>query len=333
MTDPKWWLVLPLTFALCTSYCAGYDTRHFRDTEVPKEVLSAKTIAIIARVIGAPASPVAEYKTRIESSALAEIQKGNRFQGVADPSKADLVCLMIVFSDGYWRESFSQTHGFMERNRALIWMNIRPEAIIVLKGGNYAERDARPVWMKTSYHSPVWKKNHEATPNWMMKDFLEAFEKAERKNPSDDEHEPAVPEPADEAAGGDSAAAGTDPANRRQVFCPFHQQCSIPRELYSARNVLICDPIHSCNDKQMQKYVQWGGRWRLVDDGAQADLVLVICATPSRVEQRKRYFFSSLYVFKGGRQPAWDSLLLYTLFDTDDERALKRFQKFVFEAH
>jgi len=298
---------------------------------VPKEVLSAKTIAIIARVVGAPESPVAEYKARIEASALAAIQKRNRFRVVADPSKADLVCLMIEFSDEYWRKSFSDAHGIMERGRAFQWMNVRPEAIIVMKGGNYAERDARPVWMKTDYHSAYRKKNLEATPNWMMKDFLKAFEKAENKNRSADEKETDEAEPADEAAADNSTSAGTDPANRRQVFCPIHQRCSIPRELYSARSVLICDPIYSCNDKRMQKYVQWGGRWRLVGDPAQADLVLVICATPS--QQRTRpYFYSSLYVFKGGRQPAWDSLLLYTQFDRNDEWTLKHFQNFIFGA-
>lgn len=332
MIDPKWRLILSLTLAFCASHCAGFDRRHFRDAEVPKEVVSARTIAIIARVIGAPETPVAEYKARIEASAMAEIQKRDHFQVVSDPSKADLVCLMIEFSDEYWRESFSHTHGIMERGRAIEWMNARPDAIIVMKGGNYADRDARPVWMKTNYHHFVYrKKNRESTPEWMMKDFLKAFEKAEKKNPSEDEKETDEAELVDEAAAGDSTPAGTDPANRRQVFCPAHQRCPIPHELYSARNVLICE-IDSCNDKHMQKYVQWGRRWSLVDDAAQADLVLVICPTPSRTRGGGKYSYSSLYVFKGGRQPAWDSLLLYTEFNRDDEWTLKVFQKFIFEA-
>ncbi|HET9285041.1 MAG TPA: hypothetical protein VFR24_24090 [Candidatus Angelobacter sp.] len=333
MTVPKWWLALALVLALGTSHCAGFDRRHFRDAEVPKEVLSARTIAIIARVIGAPETPVAEYKARIEASALAEIQKRGRFQVVADPTKADLVCLMIEFSDEYWRESFSEIHGFMEWGRAIQWVNARPDAIIVMKGGNYAERDARPVWMKTNYHHFVYrKKNRESTPDWMMKDFLKAFEKAEKKNPSADEKETDEAELTDEAAADSSTPGGTDPANRRQVFCPAHQRCPIPRELYSARNVMICE-IDKCNDKYMQKYVEWGKRWSLVDDPAQADLVLVICTTPSRGAVRGKVSYSSLYVFKGGRQPAWDSLLLYTEFDRDNEWTLKRFQKFIFEAH
>ena len=200
MTNPKWWLVMALTLALCASHCAGSD-RSFRGfsrgSEVPKEVLSARTIAIIARVIGTPESPVAEFKARMEASALAEIQKRGRFQVVADPSKADLVCLMIEFSDEYWRESFSITHGIMERGRAIEWINARPEAIIVMKGGSYPEWDARPVWIKTDYHFAYRKKNREATPDWMMKDFLKAFAKAESKNPSADEKETDEAEPAD----------------------------------------------------------------------------------------------------------------------------------------
>jgi hypothetical protein len=298
---------------------------------VPEEVLSARTIAIIARVIGASDTSVAEYKGRIEASALQEIQKRGRFQVVADPSKADLVCLMIEFSDEYWRESFSNTHGIMERGRAIQWMNARPEAIIILKGGNYAERDAMPVWMETDYHFAYRKKNRESTPGWMMNHFLKAFEKAEKKNPSADEKEAKEAEPAAEAAADGSTSAGTDPANRRQVFCPAHQRCPIPGELYSARNVLICDPIFGCNDKHMQKYVQWGGRWKLVDDPVQADLVLMVSPTPSWTTGGE-YHYSSLYVLKGGRQPAWDSLLLYTEFNRDDEWTLKVFQKFIFEA-
>jgi len=57
--------------------------------------------------------------------------------------------------------------------------------------------------------------------------------------------------------------------------------------------------------------------------------VLVICTTS---RPGGMYSYSSLYAVKGGRQQAWDSLLLYTEFNRDDEWALKTFQKFIFEA-
>ena len=75
------------------------------DAPMPQEVLSAKTIAVIAKVIGGPNSEIAEYKQRIQASAIAEIEKHNRFQLVSDPAKADLVCLLIEFSYDYWREA------------------------------------------------------------------------------------------------------------------------------------------------------------------------------------------------------------------------------------
>ena len=66
MGDPTRRLTAILTlFLFASSLCFGkgpekrsYDKHKQRDAPMPQEVLSAKTIAIIARVIGAPASPV-----------------------------------------------------------------------------------------------------------------------------------------------------------------------------------------------------------------------------------------------------------------------------------
>jgi hypothetical protein len=168
----------------------------------------------------------------------------------------------------------------------------------------------------------------------MMKDFHKAFAKAEKREPQDTILEE-KPEPeSDESmiSGPATMPQVSEPEEHKPVFCRLNQPCYLPRELFSARTVMVCDPIHSCNDGNMQQDVAWGGRWKLVDDPAKADLVLVLCWTPSNGSDAHTFVYTGLYIFKGGEQPDWNSLPIYLQFGRDHEIVLKDLEKMVAEA-
>jgi hypothetical protein len=323
------------------------------DAPMPQEVLSAKTIAVMAKVIGGPNSEIAEYKQRIQASAIAEIQKHNRFQLVSDPAKADLVCLLIEFSYDYWREAHSGGHGLRARLNGQEWSNAPPEAIIVLKGGNDAHRTARPVWMESRImrvdqqnlmHVPsLIHTGKNKTPTWMMKDFHSAFAKAEKKGSGETESsKDDASELEPDNATAPSGTIGPSANDKFPVFCPPIQSCLLPSELITARTAIVCDPIYSCNDENMEEDVAWGGRWKLTADPAKADLIVVLCRTPSNSHRRTVYYsgrvqtyvtYTGLYVFPGGEQPDWTTMPLYLEFGQNHELTLKYFEKLIAEAH
>jgi hypothetical protein len=305
------------------------------DMPMPPEVLSAKTVALLVKIVDKPGSEVAEeYRKRIEASAVAEIQKRGRFQLVSDPTKADLVCMLMEFSYDYWHEAHSGGKGIRERWRGLTWNVLPPEAIIVFKGGNDTHRTARPVWMETRIMGirGAWAKDRgDKTPAWMMKDFHSAFVKAEKKEktktkPSNDQD--SKEEAPETGVMGSTAPpeSGTLPA-----FCLLKQPCYLPRELLSARTVIVCDPIFSCNEKKMKEDVAWGKRWQSVDEPDKADLILILCRTPSNSLDQSMFFYSALFVFKGGEQPGWDTMPLYLQFGHDHDLTLKDFESMIAE--
>ena len=362
MATSKYKLAVSLGLILCASSFsfakAGkrmkYDEHiQAHDAPMPQEVLVAKTIAVMAKVIGGPNSEIAEYKQRIQASAIAEIQKHNRFQLVSDPAKADLVCLLIEFSYDYWHEAHSGGQGLRGRLNGQEWSNAPPETIIVLKGGNDAHRTARPVWMESRImrvdqqnlmHVPsLIHTAKNKTPTWMMKDFHSAFAKAEKKgNGETESSKDEVSELEPDNATVPGGTAGPSANDKFPVFCMFNQSCLLPHELITAKTVIICDPIYFCNDENMQEDVAWGGRWQLAGDPAKVDLIVVLCRTPSNSRMRTVNYagrlrtyvtYTGLYVFPGGEQPDWTTMPLYLEFGYDHELTLKYFEKMIAEAH
>ncbi len=319
-------------FASSLCFAKGPQRRSYnkygqRDAAMPPEVLSAKTVAVVVKIVAGPESNVADYKQRIEAGVTAEIQKRNRFQIVSDPENADLVCMLIGFSDLSWHDAYQTGKGFWGGMRGRAWNHIPPGALVIFKGGNDPHRTALPVWMKTSVM-------REITPMELTNDFHAAFAKAEKQQRHAKHVELYRHMPrgfARPSALGPLPQTGNAEINY-PVFCRVNQPCPIPREISSARTVLVCDPIHVCNDGFVQQDVIWGGRWTLVDDPAQADLVILLCWTPSNGSEATGLVYAGLYVFKGGEQPAWNSMPMYLDFGHDHDSLLMNFETMLAEA-
>jgi|SRR5882724_664771 len=310
-------------------YQRPYDTFMHHDAPMPQEVLSAKTVALVVKIVAEPENNMADYKQRTEADVTAEIQKRGRFQLVSDPAKADLVCMLIGFSALSWHDAYQAGKGFWGGMDGRMWNLMPPGAIVVFKGGNDPHRTARPVWMKTSFM-------RVATPIKLMKDFHAAFAKAEKKQGSQAKDEERPEEKPDQGmiTGPAPMPQIGDAERNKPVFCRVNQPCRIPREISSARTVMVCDPINSCNDVYMQQDVIWGGRgrWTLVDDPAKADLMIVLCWTPSNSSDAQSFVYAGMYIFKGGEQPAWNSMPIYLQFGHDHDTLLRDLENMVAEA-
>ncbi|MGC2698126.1 MAG: hypothetical protein WA738_20245 [Candidatus Angelobacter sp.] len=319
-------------FLFASSLCFGkgperraYDKYKQHDAPMPQEVLSAKTVALVVKIVAGPESNIADYKQRIEADAAAEIQKQNRFQLVSDPEKADLVCMLLEFSYDYWHDAYQPGKGFLGKMHGRTWNTLPPFAIFVFKGGTDPHRTARPVWVKTRIMgvSTAFKAGMNKTPSWMMKEFHAAFANAEKKQgqAKHEEWQGMPPGFARPSALARMPQIG-DAERNNPVFCKMNQPCRFPREISSARTVMVCDPIHICNDEFVHQDVIWGGRWKLVNDPAQADLVIILCWTPSNGFDVRNFVYAGLYIFKGGEQPDWDFMPIYLQFGHDHDTVL-----------
>jgi len=302
----------------------GYNRYNQRDAAMPPEVLSAKTVAVVVKIVAGPESNVADYKQRIEAGVTGEILKRNRFQLVSDPENADLVCMFIGFSDLSWHDAYQSGKGFWGRMRGRAWNRIPPGAIAIFKGGNNPHRTGLPVWMKTSVMGGI-------TPMELTKDFHAAFAKAEKQQ-RHAKHEEWQGWPRGFARPSGLAPLSQTAEINYPVFCRVNQPCRFPREISSARTIMVCDPVHLCNDEFVQQDVIWGGRWKLVDDPAQADLVIILCWTPSNGSEARDLVYAGLYVFKGGEQPDWNSMPMYLEFGHDHDTLLMNLESMLAEA-
>ena len=242
-------------------YQRPYTTMN-HDAPMSQEVLSAKTVALVLKIVGGSESDTADFKQSTEAAVTAEIQKQSRFQLVSDPDKADLVFMLIAFYYPSWHEAYHGGEGFW--GRADGRRNLMPPGIIVVfKGGNDPHRTARPVWMKTRYMGA-------ATPVRLMKAFHAAFAKAEKKHGSQAKHKETPEEKPDQGmiAGPAPMPQIGDAGKNSPVLCGGGQPCRIPREISAARKVMVCDPINSCNDVYMQQDVIWApaaaGNWWMI---------------------------------------------------------------------
>lgn len=122
---------------------------------LPDDVLSAKTIAIRVNFVGDGTvtdkatkrwgqyphhfASADELRTYIDS-ARTEVEevfiRKKRFQVVSDPSTADLICLVVIYSPHLYEGKV--TGAFYE-------------VVMVMKGGKSTHWDGAPLWMTTDF--------------------------------------------------------------------------------------------------------------------------------------------------------------------------------------
>lgn len=366
MFHSRWRCFAAFMFVTCSLPLLAMDGQ-----ALPNELLSGKSMALVVRVIrGAQSSEdgVAKYKATIESKAAAEIQKQKHFQLASDPSKADLVCVLIT----YWGPVFFEGKSIWNRTAAQRSQH-PPAALMIFKGGNSPQGSAFPLWMKTAVGNPV---DVLEDLNRSIKSIEKKKTKASAGSAQDTQEGPAAkveggspasPQGADLAQPGNGDAANEnhsdlaqkeekdhslgkvpEPAKAVTVFCqPDFKTCSPAPVIYSASTLLICDSLNRCNNENARRSLQPGGRWSLVSDPGKADLIVILSDDSVEGLQPGGLVggivggakFSTMYLFKGGTQPDWQAMPLFatvggggmfsTVKGSTGGTVLQRFQKFI----
>jgi len=155
-----------------------------KNPDFPEEVLSAKTVAIRINFVGGtvyekktiygkrllwgnvPTHPPSQDELQLPMEYVrVEIEKAfnqkGRFRIVADPSHADIVCMVILYDPWLFQGKLKGSHS---------------EAVAILKGGSSPHWDAAPVWMETDFGEYV-------KSNLLMEigNFHDHVQRAERK--------------------------------------------------------------------------------------------------------------------------------------------------------
>lgn len=374
MFHSKWKCFAAVALMLCSLPLLALD-----EHPLPAELSSAKSMALIVRVIGNrdhQSDAIAKYKAKIESKALAEIQKQQHFQLVSDPSKADIVCVLMAF----WGPVFREGKSMWNRSATEMYLH-PPEALVIFKGGNNPQWNAFPLWMKTGTKSSSFR----STPADLLKDFHNSMKKMKTgESPGSTQDasgssvvQEEVKEEDGKPASKDAKVASTDsgkiareehndsvqkeqidgstpkaadPVQAVTVFCQFDlKDCQPAKFIYSATTLIVCDPQKKCNPENVQKALQPGGRWSLVNDPQKADLIMILADDWANDPEPGGALgavlggakFSTMYLFKGGSKPDWQAMPLFTtvggggLFSKvrsgKDGNVLASFEKFITE--
>jgi hypothetical protein len=144
----------------------------FAKDSIPDVVLTAKTVAVIARVGVAANAKTAPNAARAKKQLQQALTKWGRYQVVADLAKADLA---LVVTEG--NSSAFEQEG--PKNRAGIFttsnMNVLSDSLAVYKGGGVDET-SKPLWSRTeSGEDTGWPAER------LISRFRKEVEKASRK--------------------------------------------------------------------------------------------------------------------------------------------------------
>lgn len=135
-----------------------------KDKPFPREILSAKSVAVVGRVGAGSPDARRENEAKLKAEAEARLKEWGRFQIEDDPGKADLVVLLM--------EKFPIAGG------TPLWHTpIDPAVMFVFKGGANQQWDAVPLW--ASEEKPNLLHLHAVTV--AINNFEKAVRKADKK--------------------------------------------------------------------------------------------------------------------------------------------------------
>src|SRR6478735_2306115 len=143
MLRSKWRCLAVIVFLWCSSLAWAA-----KNVALPDELYSAKSVALIVRMVGESerqAKAIAGYKVKLQAKAEDEIRKQNHFELVSDPSKADLVCVLI----SYWGPYFREGKSIWNHTSTTLYIH-PPQTLMIFRGGNHPQWTPEPLWVETA---------------------------------------------------------------------------------------------------------------------------------------------------------------------------------------
>jgi len=271
-----------------------------KDNSFPPQILTAKTITVVARYAGTSA-PDAIKAAEFKSDAEAVLQNSGRFTLLDNPAKADLVLLLV---GGYSPGLF----GFKDR--------IATGAVFL--GGSHVIWTPVPLW--TAMKTPTLRTSSAAAA--LTKMFLKEVKSAEQNNAG-------PPAGAEEEKGASNSISQDSRGNETGAPSGEASASTVPVEILQAKKTMVMlriDPVAGSRgerkEKDVEKEIQKWGRFSLVEDPSSADLLIVCARLMVRgARANDSHTYENLLIFKGGsttpdwnRMPLWTAMQIETIF-------------------
>jgi hypothetical protein len=263
-----------------------------KDNPFPREILAARTIVVIAHHGFTPSALNPAKGSKFRNDAEEVLRNSGRFTLLEDPAKSDLVLLLVGGYSPGWL-------GFKDQ--------IATGAIFL--GGTQPSWAPVPLWIWEQ--TPTFRTHSAASA--VTKEFLRDVKKAEQRAAGS----PAAADrdkPAEDINSQDSQAGGAVPSSE-DAEIPY-----LPREILQAKKVMVilrieavAGPQGDRKEKNVEKEVKKWGRFSLVDNPADADLVIVCIRFLDTTRLSGSLVYENLFVFKGGvGNPDWRAMPLWT---------------------
>lgn len=135
-----------------------------KDKPFPADILSAKSVAVIGRVGAGPTDMRDKRGAELKAEAEARLKAWGRYRIVDDPSRADLVIVLL--------------ERFPLADTMPLWhTNLDPAAMFVFKGGANPQWDGVPLWATEEKSSLL----HTHAVTVAINNFENAVKKADKK--------------------------------------------------------------------------------------------------------------------------------------------------------
>ena len=261
-----------------------------KDKPFPQQILSAKTMSVVAHYGFVPSALNPVKGNKFKQDAEGVLRDSGRFALVEDPYKSDVVLLLVCgYSPG--------------------WLGFRDNIVIgaVFLGGAQPGWSAVPLWI--TEQGPTFRTR--SAPAALAKEFLKQVAKAELRDAGPLATDSKKPE-----------EGSTPSENQVEDAAPSHESLDpawLRPEILQAKKVMVLLRIDEVagaqgedKEKSIEKELKKWGRFSLVDNPADADLVFV-CVRYLDLGRRNPPTYENLLIFRGGlKNSDWSSMPLWT---------------------
>jgi hypothetical protein len=293
----RYFALVLAAFSICGSNCALGKDRPF-----PPQILAAKTVAVIAHYGFVPSAFNPGKGDKFRRDAEGILLDSGRFTVLDDPDKSDLVLLLVCgYSPG--------------------WLGFRDHIVIgaIFLGGTQqpTQQPWSPIPLWISEHGPTLRTR--SAPAALAKEFLKQVAKAELHGAgppgTDNEKRPEETNP---------------PDNEKEEAAPSSESPDLAwlrPEILQAKKVIVLlrtdetvGPQGEQREKSIEKELKKWGRFTIVDNPADADLIFV-CVRYLDFGRTNPPTYENLLIFRGdvknpdcSNMPLWMAMQIETLF-------------------
>lgn len=276
-------LIVAVLIMMSASLCALGKEKPF-----PSQILEAKTIAVVAHYGSMPSNFDAAKGSKFKSDAEDVLRESGRFTLVESPDKSDLVLLLV---SGY--------------STGRLGFNEHIATGTVFLGSGQPGWSTIPLWIAEKMQSM-----RTSSAAAVTKMFLNEVKKAEQ-------HAANLPAGTNQQKTPDESRSQDMQKEKNTSPSEEPEAGLLPREIMQAKKVMVVSRVDAGTgpegvEKSVEKEIKKWGRFSLVNNTADADLV-ILCFVFTESSDDSFFVFENILIFKGGeKNPDWNAMPLWT---------------------